>query len=75
MKFVLNQSVCEIRAKGLKDNWYTKKETMDALNWLSIVLDKAADTFEREDKTLLAHIARQDATHIYNKLTDQGYYS
>lgn len=75
MKFIMDQSICEFRAKGLNDDWYTKKGTMDAMNWLSIVFDKAADTFEREGKTLLAHIARQDGTHIYNKLNDQGYYN
>lgn len=74
MRFLMNQSVVELRAKGLNDDWYSKNETMYAMNWLGCIFEKAAMQYDAEGKQLLAHIARQDATAIFNKLEDHHFY-
>lgn len=75
MKFLMDQSVVEIRARKISDDWFTKHETMDVMNWLGVIFEKAAMQYDREGNHLLAHIARQDAQHIFGKLEDNNYYS
>ena len=75
MKFLMDQSVVELRARKISDEWFTKGETMDVMNWLGVIFEKAAMQYDREGNHLLAHIARQDAQHIFGKLEDNNYYS
>ena len=74
MKFLMDQSVVELRARKISDDWFSKGETMDVMNWLGVIFEKAAMQYDREGNHLMAHIARQDAQHIFGKLDDNNYY-
>ena len=74
MKFLIGQSVVELRARKISDEWFTKGETMDVMNLMGVIFEKSAMQYEREGNKLMAHIIRQDAQHIFGKLEENHYY-
>lgn len=74
MRVVLSGDIVEIRAKNCTEARFTKQNTMDTMNWMSIVFDKAAEKFTDEGKYALAQRAREDADILYQKLNDYHYY-
>ena len=74
MRVVLSGDIVEIRSKNCTESKFTKQNTMDTMNWLSVVFDKAADMFEAEGNPLLAHRAKEDGDALFKKLNDYHYY-
>ena len=75
MRVVLSGDIVELRSKNCTESKFTKQNTMDTMNWLSVVFDKAAEQFEAEGNPLLAHRAKEDGDAIFEKLKDYGYYN
>jgi len=74
MRVVLSGDIVELRSKNCTESKFTKQNTMDTMNWLSVVFDKAADMFEAEGNSLLAHRAKEDGDVLFEKLNDYHYY-
>ena len=74
MRVVLSGDIVELRSKNCTESKFTKQNTMDTMNWLSVVFDKAADMFKAEGNPVLAHRAEEDGDAIFEKLSDYGYY-
>lgn len=74
MRVVLSGDIVEIRSKNCAESKFTKQNTMDTMNWLSVVFDKAADMFEAEGNSLLANRAKEDGDALFEKLNDYHYY-
>lgn len=74
MRVVLNGDIVEVRSKNCTESKFTKQNTMDTMNWLSVVFDKAADMFEAEGNPPLAHRAKEDGDALFEKLRKNGYY-
>jgi len=74
MRVVLSGDIVELRSKNCTESKFTKQNTMDTMNWLSVVFDKAADMFEAEGNTPLANRAKEDGDALFEKLNDYHYY-
>jgi len=74
MRVVLDGNIVEIRAKKCVESRFTKQNTMDTMNWMSVVFDKAAEKFEEDGRFALAQRAKEDADALYQKLNDYHYY-
>ena len=74
MRVVLSGDIVELRSKNCTDSKFTKQNTMDTMNWLSVVFDKAAEQFEAEGNPLLAYRAKEDGNALFEKLMDYHYY-
>ena len=75
MRVVLDENIVEIRAKKCAEARFTKVNTMDTMNWMSVVFDKAAEKFDEDGRHALAQRAREDAHNLYEKLKKYGYYN
>ena len=74
MRVVLDEHIVEIRAKRCAEARFTKVNTMDVMNWMSVVFDKAAEKFDEDGRHALAQRAKEDADALYQKLNDYHYY-
>ena len=74
MRVVLNGDIVEIRSKNCTESRFTKQNTMDTMNWMSIVFDKAAEKFAEDGKHAMAQKAKEDADALWDKLNDYHYY-
>ena len=74
MRVVLDRNIVELRAKRSAESRFTKQNTMDTMNWLSIVFGKAAEKFEEEGALGLAQNAKEDAHALFQKLNEFHYY-
>lgn len=74
MRVVLNGDIVEIRSKNCTESRFTKQNTMDTMNWMSMVFSKAAEKFAEDGKHALAHRVKEDADALWDKLNDYHYY-
>lgn len=74
MRVVLSGDIVEIRSKNCAESKFTKQNTMDTMNWLSIVFGKAAEKFEEDGAFGLAQNAKEDAHALFQKLNEYHYY-
>ena len=74
MRVVLKGNIVEIRAKACEEGRFTKTNTMDTMNWLSICLSEAAKYNEEHDHYACAEEMREAADNLYEKLKKYGYY-
>lgn len=74
MRVVLNGDIVEIRSKNCTESRFTKQNTMDTMNWMSIVFGKAAEKFDEDGRHAMAQRAREDADALWDKLNDYRYY-
>ena len=74
MRVVLDRNIVELRAKACTESRFTKQNTMDTMNWMSIVFDKAAEKFEEDGRPVMAQRAREDAEALFQKLEEYHYY-
>ena len=74
MRVVLDRNIVELRAKACTEARFTKTNTMDTMNWLSIVFSKAAEKFDEDGRHALAQRAKEDADALFQKLNDYHYY-
>lgn len=74
MRVVLSGDIVEIRSKNCAESKFTKQNTMDTMNWLSIVFNKAAEKFEEDGAFGLAQNAKEDAHALFQKLNEYHYY-
>lgn len=74
MRVVLKGNIVEIRAKACEEGRFTKTNTMDTMNWLSICLDEAAKYNEEHGHPACAEAMREAADNLYEKLKKYGYY-
>ena len=74
MRVVLDRNIVEIRAKNCMESRFTKQNTMDTMNWLSVVFDKAAEKFDEDGRHAMAQRAREDSDALFQKLKEYHYY-
>ena len=74
MRVVLDGNIVEIRAKKCAEARFTKVNTMDTMNWMSVVFDKAAEKFDEDGRHALAQRAREDSDALFHKLNEYHYY-
>ena len=74
MRVVLRGNIVEIRAKNCEEGRFTKTNTMDTMNWLSICLNEAAKYNEEHGHYVCAKEMRKAADNLYEKLKKYGYY-
>lgn len=74
MRVVLNGDIVEIRSKNCTESRFTKQNTMDTMNWMSIVFGKAAEKFDEDGRHAMAQRAKEDADALWDKLNDYHYY-
>lgn len=75
MRVVLKGNIVEIRAKACEEGRFTKTNTMDTMNWLSICLNEAAKYNEEHGHHVCAEEMREAADNLYKKLEKYGYYN
>lgn len=74
MRVVLRGNIVEIRAKACEEGRFTKTNTMDTMNWLSICLNEAARYNEEHGHDVCAKEMREAANALYEKLNKYHYY-
>ena len=74
MRVVMDRNIVELRAKRNAESRFTKQNTMDTMNWMSIVFDKAAEKFDEDGRPAMAQRAREDAEALCQKLEEYQYY-
>ena len=74
MRVVLRGNIVEIRAKACEEGRFTKTNTMDTMNWLSICLSDAAKYNEERGHHACAEEMREAANNLYEKLSKYHYY-
>ena len=71
----MNGHIVELRAKAYEEGKFTKTDTMNVMNWLSLCLKEAA----MYNSTIGAHVCaeemRETADNLYKKLEKYGYYN
>ena len=74
MRVELRGNIVEIRAKNCEEGRFTKTNTMDTMNWLSIALREAAEYNEERGFYACAEEMREGADALYEKLEKYHYY-
>lgn len=74
MRVVLRGNIVEIRAKACEEGRFTKTNTMDTMNWLSICLSEAAKYNEEHGHYACAEEMQEAADNLYEKLKRYKYY-
>lgn len=74
MKFTIDGYEVEVKAKFNLKGRYNKEDTMHLMNWLSMVLDAAACSYNYREHEALAKQAHKAADEIYYTLKDYGAY-
>ena len=74
MRVVLDSNIVEIRAKKCEESRFTKTNTMDTMNWMSIMFREAAKSFENRGYPVHAKHATEAADVLYEKLNKYHYY-
>ena len=75
MRVVLDGNIVEIRAKNCEEGRFTKTDTMNVMNWLSLCLKEAAKYNEEIGCPVCANEMREAADNLYEKLKKYGYYN
>jgi len=74
MRVVLRGNIVEIRAKNCEEGRFTKTNTMDTMNWLSLCLKEAAKYNDEIGCPVCAKEMREAADNLYEKLRKNGYF-
>ena len=74
MRVVLNGHIVELRAKACEEGKFTKTDTMNVMNWLSISLREAAVYNSTMGADVCAKYLNADADALFEKLKKNGYY-
>lgn len=74
MRVVLSGDIVELRSKNCTESKFTKQNTMDTMNWLSIIFYEASKSFEADGHCVMAQKAKEDGDALFTKLKDCGYY-
>ena len=75
MRVVLNGHIVELRAKACEEGKFTKTDTMNVMNWLSLCLKEAASYNDKIGCHACAEEMRENADSLYKKLEKYGYYN
>ena len=73
MKIKLNGYEVEVKAKCINER-YSEKETMNFLNWLSLMLDDLTKYNRSQGYEKFAQMREEEAINIYNMLAEKGLY-